>query len=55
MAMAIRDKWHRTVLWRFRTGRGLPDLETAVDLCNLSQGRILERDWFQKTPTPKRK
>ncbi|HMI84653.1 MAG TPA: hypothetical protein VK550_11195 [Polyangiaceae bacterium] len=55
MARAIRAAFHRTALWRFRTGRGLPDLRTAVDLCELSGGRVVERDWFAKATKPKRR
>lgn len=36
---------HRTVLWRLRTGRRSPDLETAVKLAELTSGRVSITGW----------
>jgi hypothetical protein len=42
---AIRARFHRTMLWRYRTGRRKPDIETAKTLAELSGGRVPMNGW----------
>lgn len=49
-AEAITARFHRTMLWRLRTGRRLPELETAIVLETLSEGRIQAAGWFRPAP-----
>jgi hypothetical protein len=44
---AIRLRFHRTMLWRLRTGKRSPDLETASLLQSLSGGKIAAVGWTQ--------
>lgn len=46
-ARAITARFHRTLLWRLTTGRGLPDLATATELETLSGGRIDATKWIR--------
>jgi hypothetical protein len=44
-AEKIRAAVHRTMLWRFTTGRGVPDADTIATLHDLSDGRIAANGW----------
>lgn len=44
-AEAIRLRFHRTMLWRLRTGRRSPDLQTAIELGELSKERVPAAGW----------
>lgn len=44
-ATYIRERWHRTMLWRWRTGRGRPDLDTAAELHKVTRGRVRADGW----------
>jgi uncharacterized protein YegJ (DUF2314 family) len=44
-ARAIRDAVHRTMLWKYRTGRSKPDADTIALLHRLSDGRIAAHGW----------
>jgi hypothetical protein len=46
-AVAIRTcaEIHRTMLWRYRTGKGRPDANTIALLAQLSNGRIPATGW----------
>ena len=48
-AQAIAGRFHRTMLWRLRTGRRSPDLETAAEVEKLSGGLVTAVGWTQKT------
>ena len=52
-AERIRAAVHRTMLWRFTTGRGVPDADTIAILHDLSDGRVPANGWGrqQKTAT----
>jgi hypothetical protein len=45
LARAIKRKFHRSVLWRLRTGRRLPELEGAVLMARVTKRRIPEVYW----------
>lgn len=45
VADSVRDVAHRTVLWRYRKGKGKPDVQTAARLEEASGGRILANAW----------
>ena len=45
VAEAIEAAVHRTMLWRFRTGRRAPDADTIAKLHNLSGGAIPANGW----------
>lgn len=45
LADAVRAVVHRTVLWRYRTGRGKPDVDTAAKLEEASAGRVQANAW----------
>lgn len=49
-AAAITARFHRTMLWRLRTGRRLPELETAIVLQDLSGGRVDAAGWLRPAP-----
>jgi len=42
---AILKRFHRTMLWRFRTGRRSPDLQTAIELQKLSGQKVPAAGW----------
>ena len=43
---AVRNRdLHRTMLWRFRTGHGAPELQTARRLHQLTNGRVPIDGW----------
>jgi len=44
---AIAERFHRTMLWRLRTGRRSPDLKTAGELQELSAGRVDALGWLK--------
>lgn len=50
-AEAIRTRFHRTMLWRLRTGRRLPEIETATELHRLSGGRVPIDGWTEPAAT----
>lgn len=41
---------HRTVLWRYRKGRGKPDAETVALLERLSSGKVPANGWEDDPP-----
>jgi len=45
LARAIQRKFHRSVLWRLRTGRRQPELESAVLMAKVTKGRLPESYW----------
>jgi len=48
MARAIRQQFERSMLWRFRTGRRTPGLETALDLATITRGRLSLEGWLRR-------
>jgi len=42
---ALVGQVHRTMLWRYTTGRGEPDLERAFLIEDLTGGRVTARGW----------
>ena len=44
-AKAIKAEVHRTMLWRFVTGRRSPDADTIAKLHRLSGGRVPADGW----------
>ncbi len=46
---------HRTVLWRFRTGRAAPGREIASRLQRVTGGRVAILDWDKHARGPLRK
>ena len=44
-AEAIKGLLHRTVLWRYRTGKGKPDADTIAKLDRLSEGFVPANGW----------
>lgn len=44
-ATAIQAKVHRTVLWRYRSGKGKPDAVTVALLERLSDGEVPAGGW----------
>ncbi len=49
-ADAIKGSIHRTVLWRYRKGKGKPDADTVALLERLSSGRVQANGWEDETP-----
>jgi hypothetical protein len=47
-AEAIKLRFHRTMLWRLRTGRRSPDLQTAIQIGELSKERVPAAGWGVK-------
>ena len=45
LAETIGDVAHRTVLWRYRKGKGKPDAETIARLERASGGRVPANGW----------
>lgn len=52
-AEAIRARFHRTMLWRYRTGRRTPHSNVLPTLTALSRGKIPMPAWFEKAPASK--
>jgi hypothetical protein len=48
MADAIRRRFHRTELWRLRTGRRVAELDTADFIERATKGRIPVQWWRQR-------
>lgn len=46
-SIAIKGRFHRTVLWRLVTGRRSPDLVTAVDIDDLTGGGVPVKGWLR--------
>jgi hypothetical protein len=44
-AKAVRDKYHYTALWRYRTGQRKPGVEIAADLERMTNGRVPANGW----------
>jgi len=42
----LEGRIHRTMLWKWSTGRAVPDLERAVLLEELTEGRVRVKDWL---------
>lgn len=42
---AITARFHRTMLWRLRTGRRFPDLQSAIEIERLSAGQVPASGW----------
>lgn len=49
-AEKVAARFHRTMLWRFRTGRRMPDIVTASALHALSGGRVAIDGWVPIEP-----
>jgi hypothetical protein len=47
-AEQIRDKFHRTMLWRLRSGKRSPELQTAVDIEKITGGKVTAEGWTLK-------
>jgi hypothetical protein len=45
-AVAIKKRFHRTMLWRFREGHRSPDLQTAIEIQKLSGMRVRADGWL---------
>lgn len=41
---------HRTVLWRYRTGKGKPAAAAAAELDRLSNGKVPANGWEDDPP-----
>lgn len=52
-ADAIKERFHRTVLWKWRTGRGKPSADVLGILEQLSGGRVRANDWLDIAKTGK--
>ncbi len=50
LAQRLTKRVHRSMLWRYSTGRSIPDLERAVLLEDLTGGRLTARGWIQPAP-----
>lgn len=50
-ARAIIDAYHRTVLWRYRTGRGKPDADGVAEIERLSGKRVPANGWRDQKST----
>lgn len=53
-AEAIRERFHRTMLWNFRTGRRKPDADGIAVLHKLTEGRIAAHGWQDLPPSKRR-
>lgn len=42
---AVRDKWTRMTLWKWRTGARTPWADTAADLEKMTGGRVKANQW----------
>ena len=42
---------HRTVLWRYRTGKGKPDADTVAILDRLTGGKVPANGWEDESPS----
>lgn len=51
---AIKSRFHRTMLWRLRTGRRSPDLDTAAEIEKLTRGTrpVTAIGWTLKKGAP---
>lgn len=45
-AKKIRARFDRTAVWKWRNGRGLPDLKSATVLQWFTGGRVLAVEWI---------
>lgn len=45
IAAALKSSVHRTMLWRFRSGRRLPDAQTIAKLHEVSGGLVPADGW----------
>ena len=45
-ADAVRGAFHRTILYKLRTGRRGPELATAVQIERLTGGRVSTEGWL---------
>jgi len=48
IAQRLRERFDKSVLWRLRTGRRLPELESAVLIRKLTRGRLPEALWTER-------
>ena len=48
IARAIRARFHRTELWRLRTGRRVARLDTANAVKEITKGRIPSHWWLEE-------
>lgn len=48
------EKIHRTVVWRYRNGRGKPDADTIAKIERITRGRVPANGWEDK-PEEQRK
>lgn len=51
-AKTIKERFHRTVLWRWLTGRRPPDLESATFVERATNGRVPASGWLPPTLGP---
>jgi hypothetical protein len=45
-AHALRKRFDRSQLWRYRQGERVPDLRTAVEIERLTNGEIPASSWI---------
>lgn len=50
LAESLEARIHRTMLWRWSTGRAQPDLERAFLVEALTEGRVKAKDWTVLAP-----
>lgn len=53
MARALKKHFHYTMLWKYKTGRRRPALESATKMHELTFGRIQESQWYVPKRTTK--
>jgi hypothetical protein len=44
------ENFHRTVLWRYRTGRGKPEVGGAAKIERITDGRVPANGWETIVP-----
>lgn len=49
VAERIEERFHRTLLWRYRTGAGKPSAPQAAELQELSGGVVMADGWRDLT------
>lgn len=51
VAALLVATFHRTTLWRLRTGRRRPEMDTANDIARITHGRVPVTGWVAKRST----
>ncbi len=47
LALSLKEQFHWTLLWRYRTGRRKPGLKSAQRLSKLTRGKVKESAWHE--------